>query len=239
MFPRDALPKRDIDPLRRFDEIGQADAIVDIHILIRFLRERRGAAGAEFALIVVVFAGLLLGIIDFGRALWEYNEAEKACQVGARFAVVNNMVASDLDAWDGVNDGGLAPGQDPIPLTAIIPASTTCDDSACTAWGYNSAAYDAIYDAMAAHYPRLGSSSNPNPNAIVEVTYRNIGDGFPANPFGPDVWPLATVSIRGLPFQFSTPLIGAALALDIKCSASLIGEDYRTCPNGYSQPPCT
>ncbi len=47
--------------------------------LIGFVRERRGAAGAEFALIIVVFAGLLLGIIDFGRALWEYNNAIKAC----------------------------------------------------------------------------------------------------------------------------------------------------------------
>ena len=56
---------------------------------IDFFRERRGAAGAEFALLIVVFAGLLLGIIDFGRALYEYNQAQKACQVGARSAFLS------------------------------------------------------------------------------------------------------------------------------------------------------
>jgi Flp pilus assembly protein TadG len=207
--------------------------------LIRVIRDRRGAAGAEFALIIVVFAGLLLGIIDFGRALWEYNEAEKACQVGARFAVVNNMVATDLYAWDGVADGGLVAGQ-PIPVAAISPNPVTCDDSACSGWGYDAAAYDAIYDAMAAHYPRLGSSSSPNATAVVEVTYEHIGRGFASNPLGPDVWPLATVSIRGVLFEFSTPLIGNIVPFEFpKCSASLIGEDYQTCSDGVSQPPCT
>lgn len=209
------------------------------HSLIGILRDRRGAAGAEFALIVVVFAGLLLGIIDFGRALWEYNEAQKACQVGARFAVVNNMVASDLYAWDGVADGGLVAGQ-PIPVSEISPNPTTCDDSGCSAWGYDSDAYDAIYNAMAAHYPRLGSASNPNSQAIVEVTYEHIGRGFAGNVLGPDVWPLTTVSIRGLQFEFSTPLIGNVLPFEFpKCSASLIGEDYQTCSDGVSQPPCS
>ena len=207
--------------------------------LIRFLRGRRGAAGAEFALLAVVFAGILLGIIDFGRALWEYNEAQKACQVGARFAVVNNMVASDLYAWDGVADGGLVAGQS-IPVAAISPNSTTCDDNGCSAWGYNSAAYDAIYNAMAAQFPRLGSASNPNPQAIVEVTYEHIGKGFAGNLFGADVWPLTTVSIRGLQFEFATPLISAVLPFEFpKCSASLIGEDYQTCSDGVSQPPCS
>ncbi len=73
-------------------------------------------------------------------------------------------------------------------------------------------------------------------NNIVSYKYM----GMAGNPYGPDVWPLTTVSIRGMQFEFSTPLIGAVLPFEFpKCSASLIGEDYRTCPNGYSQPPCT
>jgi len=205
----------------------------------RFFHERHGAAGAEFALIVVVFAGLILGIIDFGRALWEYNEAQKACQVGARFAVVNNMVAPDLYAWNGVTDGGLSQG-DSIPVGAITPNPVICDDSGCNAWGYDSAAYDAIYDAMAAHYPRLGTAANPNPQAIVEVTYEHIGRGFAKNPLGPDVWPMTTVAIRGLQFEFSTPLISSIIPFEFpRCSASLTGEDYETCSDGVSQPPCT
>ena len=34
----------------------------------------------------------LFGIIDAGRFLWEINRAEKATQVGARLAVVTDVV---------------------------------------------------------------------------------------------------------------------------------------------------
>jgi hypothetical protein len=64
--------------------------------------------------------------------------------------------------------------------------------------------------------------------------------GLAGNPYGPDVWPLTTVSIDGLQFEFSTPLIGAVVPFTFpKCSASLTGEDFRTCSNGSLQPPCT
>ncbi len=207
--------------------------------LIGFVRERRGAAGAEFALIIVVFAGLLLGIIDFGRALWEYNSAMKACQVGVRFAIANNIIANDLMTYDGILDGGYA-ALDPIPVSAF-PTPIVCNSTSCTPnEGYEAAAYDAIYDVMGAHFPRLGTAANPNTQAIVEVTYEHIGMGKAGNPYGPDVWPLTTVSIRGMQFEFSTLLIGAVLPFEFpKCSASLTGEDFQTCSDGSLQPPCT
>ena len=206
---------------------------------IAFVRERRGAAGAEFALIVLVFAGLLLGIIDFGRALWEYNEAVKACQAGVRFAVANNIIATNLMTYDGIVDGKLN-ALDPIPLSTF-PSPIVCNATSCTPnEGYEEAAYDAIYDEMAAHYPRLGTAANPNPQAIVEVTYEHVGMSLAGNPYGPDVWPLTTVSIRGLQFEFSTPLIGNVVPFEFpRCSASLTGEDFQTCSNGSLQPPCS
>ena len=207
--------------------------------LSRFIRNQRGAAGAEFALIIVVFAGLLLGIIDFGRALWEYNNAMKACQVGVRFAIANNIIATNLMTYDGIKDGKLD-ALAPIPLSEF-PTPIVCDDSGCTPnEGYEAAAYDAIYNAMGAHFPRLGTAADPNPQAIVEVTYEHIGMGKAGNPYGPDVWPLTTVSIRGLQFEFSTPLIGAIVPFEFpRCSASLTGEDFQTCSDGSLQPPCT
>ncbi len=207
--------------------------------LIGFVRERRGAAGAEFALLAVVFAGLLLGIIDFGRALWEYNSAIKACQVGVRFAIANNIIANDLMTYDGILDGGFN-ALDPIPLSAF-PNPIVCNSTSCTPnEGYEAAAYDAIYDVMGADFPRLGTAANPNTQAIVEVTYEHIGMGMAGNPYGADVWPLTTVSIRGLQFEFSTPLIGVVLPFEFpKCSASLTGEDFQTCSDGSLQPPCT
>ena len=66
------------------------------------------------------------------------------------------------------------------------------------------------------------------------------GLNFADNPLGPDVCPLTTVSIRGLQFGFSTPLIGDFFGgFEFpRCSTSLVGEDYETCSDGVSQPQC-
>ena len=39
---------------------------------------------------------LLFAIIDGGRFAWEYNRAEKATQIGARMAVVTDVISTDL-----------------------------------------------------------------------------------------------------------------------------------------------
>ncbi len=46
-------------------------------------------------------------MIDVGRYLWTVNQLEKATQMGARWTVVNNMVASGL----GTKDYGSILGQ--------------------------------------------------------------------------------------------------------------------------------
>ena len=53
-----------------------------------------GAAGAEFALVLPLLILFLFGMIDVGRYMWTINQLEKATQVGARWAVVTDMVAS-------------------------------------------------------------------------------------------------------------------------------------------------
>ena len=49
----------------------------------------RGQGLTEFALIVPVVILLLLGIIDFGRAIYAYNTIGNASRVGVRVAIVN------------------------------------------------------------------------------------------------------------------------------------------------------
>src|SRR3546814_16819331 len=80
----------------------------------------------------------LLGIIDVGRLKWTWNRAEKAPQMGVRFAVVADMVPGNLAAYDFALQGGIT-GGDPIPTSAF--ASTTCQNGSCTSWGYNGTAF--------------------------------------------------------------------------------------------------
>ena len=61
-------------------------------ILGKLCRDRSGAGAAEFALVLPLFLMFLLGIIDAGRYMWEHNRAEKATQMGTRYAVVTDMV---------------------------------------------------------------------------------------------------------------------------------------------------
>lgn len=195
----------------------------------RFIRDRSGAAAAEFALISVIFAGTLLAILDVGRAFYEYNRAYKACQVGVRFAVVNDMADVGMASYDGIVNGGLTPGA-AIPAGTVSPNIVTCSGTAVSAsctGGIDQAAYDRIRAKMAAHYPELIN----NANAVVSITYEHIGLGFAGNPLGPDVWPLTTVSISGLQFDFTTPLLSpifGTMSNFPSCSAAMTGEDFTT-----------
>jgi len=55
-------------------------------------------SSAEFAMVLPLLLIFLFGMIDTGRFLWEFNEAEKATQVGARMAIVTNVL------WGRIGD---------------------------------------------------------------------------------------------------------------------------------------
>lgn len=54
-----------------------------------FGRVARGQAIVEFALAATVFFVLFIGIVDFGRALFAYNELGQLARVTTRYAIVN------------------------------------------------------------------------------------------------------------------------------------------------------
>lgn len=56
----------------------------------RLRREERGAAVAELALVMPVVLLLLLGIVDFGKAINYWIDETHLANEGARLAVVNN-----------------------------------------------------------------------------------------------------------------------------------------------------
>lgn len=66
-----------------------------------------GAAVLEFALVVLVLFGLMIGIVEFGRVLYAMNVAAEATRFGARLAVVcdiadeNNIIdrMKSLPGW--------------------------------------------------------------------------------------------------------------------------------------------
>jgi len=188
-----------------------------------FFRDQRGASAAEFAMVLPVLLLFLLGILDAGRFMWEYNRAEKATQMGARYAVVTEMVPSGLETYSFAVSGGILAGT-PVPVANFTQATcnttncSPCTGSMCGSIGYDAAAFDAIVARMNLMYPRITDS-----NVLVE--YRNVGLGFAGDPGGPDVAPLVTVRLTGLTFAPITFMLFGGNITMPDFAASLTLED--------------
>lgn len=184
-----------------------------------FLRDRRGASAAEFALLLPVFLLFLLGIIDAGRYAWDFNQAEKATQNGARWAAATQIIPGG-SATDGLLNysfavsGGVAQGtvvdstafpgvycqtsSGPTPVVGCTCKGTcdfsvAIDSTAQTAW-------DALVTRMQGIYPGLTASN-------IRIDYDWSGLGFSGDPNGPDVAPLVTVSLRDAEFSPLTTML--------------------------------
>jgi hypothetical protein len=186
------------------------------------LRDERGASAAEFALVLPLLLILLLGMLDAGRFLWEYNRAEKATQMGVRYAVATDPIAPGLASYSFAVDDGIIPG-DPIPVANFDYAE--CDENdcdpcvggdICTVVGHDPDAFANLVTRMNYMYPRIESE-----NVLVE--YRNVGLGYSGDPNGPDVAPLVTVRLTDLTFQpITTLLFGLTMNMpDFRASLTL------------------
>ena len=156
----------------------------------------------------------VLGMIDAGRFMWEYNRAEKATQMGVRYAVVADMVPATLATHNFALLNGI-PGGDPVPTSAFD--TTSCDTTSCTnSWGYSATAFDNIVARMDQMYEPISDTN-------VTVEYKNVGLGYAGDPHGPDVAPLVTVRLTGLQFRpLSGMLFGVTVPMpDFRASLTL------------------
>lgn len=192
----------------------------------RFLADSRGSGGAEFALVLPLVLILLFGIIDGGRFAWEYNRAEKATQIGARMAVVTDVISTDLrdNTYVGVNVGGTTlKGGDTIPVGAlgtITCTNITCSCSgACTGIGNgrNATAFTNLVNRMRQIKPDVEEAN-------VRVLYRGSGLGFAGDTNGMEISPLVTVELTGLQFRPITALTLATISMP-SFATTLTAED--------------
>lgn len=97
----------------------------------------RGSALVEFALVSTATLTLMLGIVDFGRALYTYHLVANAARSGTRYAMVRGSTCT-VTGCPATTDSiqtyvrGLAPGVDPdsLAVTTIWSSSGGCSDPA-------------------------------------------------------------------------------------------------------------
>jgi hypothetical protein len=181
--------------------------------------DARGTTTVEFALVAGLFFMLVLGIVDFARAMGDWNAAAKATQTGARFAAVTDPIALDFKGFSGLALGLRTGARIPVGTPGTAPI--VCDEGGC---GGDPGRMDAA--AFAALVARMRNIDGRIAAANVVIEYRHVGHGFVGNPLGPDVTPAVTVRLRALAFEFVTPGLAGVVTLPMPdFAATLAGED--------------
>jgi len=169
--------------------------------LDRFFRDERGLA-AEFVLVLPLLLLLLLGTIDVGLYAYTINQAEKATQIGARWAAVTDPLATEIrtTSYSGATVGSTQLGQgDRVPAAALglltcNSTSCTCTTGPCPGTTFNGAAFTNLATRMKEILPSIKDT-----NIVVE--YRGSGLGYAGDPNGPDIAPLITVRLTGYSYN--------------------------------------
>ena len=194
----------------------------------RLFHDRSGASAAEFAIVLPLLLIFLLGIVDAGRWLWTFNRAEKAAQMGARFAVVADPVTSAIDSSylgvGGLTQGDAIPASDFGKITCTgtgslsSPTATcNCTTTPCPTGTDSNDAFKAIVGRMNLLMPEIQPSN-------VTVTYSSSGLGYAGNPNGADISPLVTVTLSGLRFTPITSFLLVSIPMTA-ATTSLTAED--------------
>lgn len=210
-------------------------------VIERFRAIRRSEDGAtmvEFSLVITLLLIVVLGFIDFALALFEWNEASKAVQVGARLAAVSDPVASNLKTLvQGLNNGA-TPGAASADYGTI-----SCDGADAAAFGSGGGCDTAAMDWIvygntdnkcgppypAGARPIVGmcdifSQIQPN-NVVVDYIYSGLG--YAGRPGGPV--PTIRVHLQGLHFKFLFlgGLLGFGDLTIPPMTATMTGEDLK------------
>jgi hypothetical protein len=194
----------------------------------RFLADCSGTSAAEFALVLPAALLILFGVIDVGNYAWTLNEYEKATQMGARYAVVTDVISPAIvtKSYVGENCGGTPlDAGDRIcgsALGAVICDGTgcTCATTPCpggTLSPVDTTDYDGLVARMRQFQPRI-------PANAVSVEYRGSGLGYAGDPNKPEIAPLVTVRVRDVnynpislsPLGLSVPLPDFSYSLTLE-----------------------
>jgi hypothetical protein len=196
--------------------------------------DERGSVLVETTVMLVILFIFVLGSVDFLMAMYQWNAASKAVQVGARIAAVSTPVANGLTDITGL-EGGANPGDFPPPAFTTRTCSGAGGGSCTDGSTYNAAAMNRIVFGRVGAASCVGATSSyaigmcdvfPRVTpANVVVSYIYSGLGFAGRPGGPV--PTVTVSLQNLTFQFFFlgGLMGFSNIASPPLTTTITGED--------------
>ncbi|TPK16944.1 pilus assembly protein [Mesorhizobium sp. B2-5-9] len=208
----------------------------------RFAKSQHGTAMVEMAIVAPLLFVLTLGFVDFGYALYQWNGATKAVQVGARLASISDPVApaTVLAAAAPISVPGapVAAGAYPPFVCKYTGSIGACNGSSAN---FDANAFSRIFRGDTAvtnddACPAPTGTQRPGmchffPGLLrtnVVITYAATGLGFQTRLSGPV--PTITVNLQNRTFQFF--FLGGLIGFgDINMPSMLstvTGEDLKT-----------
>ncbi|MER9028096.1 TadE/TadG family type IV pilus assembly protein [Mesorhizobium sp. M0674] len=193
----------------------------------------------EMTIVSTLLFSLVLGFVDFGYALYQWNAATKAVQIGARLASISDPVASNLTAAAPT----AVPGA-PVVAGAYGPfaCSYTGTTGSCTNGGtFDATNFSRVFRGDTAvtnddACPTTTGSQRPGmchffPGLLrsnVVITYSATGLGFQTRLGGPV--PTISVSLQNRTFQFFflNGLMGFANINMPSMLSTVTGEDLKS-----------
>ena len=172
--------------------------------------DRGGSVAVENAIVFGLLIVLTIALIEFSLALWQWNTAEKATELGVRYAVQSDPVALGLSEYNGVTDGELAPGTS-LNFSNLDAFTLSCTNVSCECSGLGCEDFsknlsnpfgvdDDAFNAIVRRMDGVFRGSDLD-TSNVTIDYSHVGMGFAGRP-GLDIVPVVTVRLTGVTFNF-------------------------------------
>lgn len=101
--------------------------------LIDFVRDRKGAAAAEFALVVPLLALMVILSVDIGMGVFSKMQVEDAAQAGAQYAILHGFDSTSISSavTSATNNSGISASPAPSQFCGC-PSLTGVTSTSCS-----------------------------------------------------------------------------------------------------------
>nr|WP_263492906.1 TadE/TadG family type IV pilus assembly protein [Mesorhizobium sp. CA16] len=162
----------------------------------------------EMTIVSTLLFTLVLGFVDFGYALYQWNAATKAVQIGARLASISDPIAPEIATAGPTATPGAPVIAGSFAYVCNGATSTcTCTGAYCVNGVWTPANFNRIYagddgicGAVAGSRPGMCDFFPLLQPANVVVSYTATGLGYQTRATG--AVPTITVSLQNVTFQF-------------------------------------
>jgi len=200
-----------------------------VALLQKFREDEDGISLTEALLVTPIVLLVFTTFIEFGFAVFQWNQAAKATQHGARMLAVSDPLLNDMSGFTSdypAEQGG------PVPATArsfscgagTVACDTTEMQRLITGSDASCTFVSGTKLGMCDIFPRISANS-------VLITYYRSGLGYVGRPDGPVL--SITVELRNLNFEFL--FLGRFLPVSVLTipahPVTITSEDMSSCKN--------